>query len=110
MSKTIERFVNVYKNEDVETKYNAGKVYVKNGRCLVNGEQYGAEETFSIGQPVYDENGELLGYLGITLLENLGYSAEMRIPCDVWEICMPSKFCKHGTEIFTYWQNRERSV
>ena len=104
--KTIKRFIDEYENDiDYEAiKYSAGKVSYNNGRYYVSFEQVGARETFSIGQPVYDYENNIMGYLGIVPVDNLYYSSKIRIPVEQWEICLPTEHCKKGKQIFTYWQ------
>ena len=72
---------------------------------LVAEQQSGAEETFSVGQPVYDVDGNLMGYLGIGLFNALDYSCdETRCPVEFWQICLPTSWCSEGKRIVTYWQ------
>lgn len=87
-------------------KYDAGWVYKDCDEFFITDEQAGAEDTFSIGQSVFDKKGNLLGYLGISLLNGLDYCNELgvRIPVETWRICLPTEHCKHGVEIVTYWQ------
>ena len=71
--KTIKVF-NPQEKPDVSLlKYDAGWVYQNGDEFFITEEQAGAEETFSIGQAVYDKEGNLLGYLGISLLKSLNY-------------------------------------
>lgn len=109
MSKTIKKFIDQIKEKEIATKYNAGRIWIVNNEAAINGEAAEAEETFSIGQPVYDEEGNLLGYLGIGILSNLDYATDndIKIPCEFWKICLPTEHCKHGVKVFTYWQNKE---
>lgn len=109
--KEIKKFIDSYKDENVATKYHSGKIWFSKGRYLINGAMVGTEETFSVGQPVFNENGDLLGFLSLHLLTNLNYATddfEGRIPCEIWEIELPTTHCKHGIEVYTYWQNKER--
>ena len=104
--KTIKVF-NIQDKPDVSLlKYDAGWVYKDGDEFFIKEEQAGAEETFSIGQSVFDKEGNLLGYLGISLLKNSEYYNEsgIRIPVEIWRICLPTSYCKHGVEIVTYWQ------
>jgi len=73
--------------------------------------QKGAEDLFSIGQPVFDdtEEGRLMGYLGVDLWEHLNYSTDGRynkieIPAERWRIFCPTKYCEPGKKIILYWQ------
>lgn len=73
--------------------------------------QSGAEKTFSIGQPVFNSKGDQMGVLGIYILGN-DYWEKYHIAgltvMDAWIICMPTKHCKAGEKVYTYWQNKER--
>lgn len=107
----IKRFIDSYKDENVATRFQSGRIWYSDERYLINGAMIGAEETFSVGQPVFNKNGDLLGYLNLHLLTNLNYSTDGfdgRIPCEVWEIDLPTIHCKRGIEVYTYWQNQER--
>lgn len=109
--KIIKKFIYCYKDENVETKYDSGRLWETDDGFLINGAMVGAEETFSVGQPVFNEDGDVLGYLGIALLRNLDYAADDFdgiIPCEVWKIERPTKHCKRGIKVYTYWQNKER--
>lgn len=104
--KTIKVF-NTQEKPDVSLlKYDAGWVYQNGDEFFITEEQAGVEETFSVGQSVFDKKGNLLGYLGISLLKSLDYYNEsgVRIPVETWRICLPTEHCKHGVEIVTYWQ------
>ncbi len=94
-------------NNNVATKYDAGTVCEKDGNFIIGYEMKGAEDTFSIGQPVYDVDGNIMGWLGIGLYSSLNYSSEIRIPCEYWQICLPTKHCVAGKKVYTYWQNKE---
>lgn len=104
----MKRFIDCY-NEDHETKYDAGMVCRAEGDFIIGYEQKGAADTFSIGQPVYDGDQNLMGYLGVTVFRNLDYSTEsgIRIPVETWRICLPTKHCVEGKRVYTYWQNKE---
>lgn len=106
----ISRFIDCYENTDVTTKYDAGHIVHDDDEYIVAYAQYGAENTFSIGQPVYDMDGNLMGYLGIGLYNHLDYSTPkpIRIPCEKWVVLLPTEHCKNGKKVFTYWQNKER--
>lgn len=107
---SIERFIDKYKEKEVETKYSAGIVRENGNDYIIAYNQIGAEKTFSIGQPVYDEERNLIGYLGIGLYRHLDYHTEnnIRVPAEYWKICLPTKYCVSGKKVFTYWQNEER--
>lgn len=111
LTNRAEKFIDHYKDENVETKYSAGTVSKRGGAFLVTFNQIGAEESFSIGQPVYDKENDIMGYLGIGLFEHLDYSTDgqIRIPVEAWMICLPTKHCKEGKKIYTYWQMKENS-
>ena len=111
----IPRFVDQQENKDVATKYDAGHVCVKNNEFMIGYEMKGAQETFSIGQPVFDKDSNLMGYLGIGLYSSLDYSSldysnmiNTSIPVEYWKICLPTSYCKEGKQVYTYWQNKEK--
>lgn len=112
MSETISRFIKQYDIEDIDmaTQYDAGRVCVNNGEYIISYEMQGALNTFSVGQPVFDKDGNLMGYLGIGLYAHLDYatSKSIRIPCEYWKICLPTKYCECGKKVYTYWQNELR--
>ena len=103
------RFVEQIKMKNVATKYDAGTVCEIDGNFIIGYEMKGAEETFSIGQPVYDVDGNIMGWLGIGLYSSLNYSSEIRIPCEYWQICLPTKHCVVGKKVYTYWQYKAES-
>ena len=98
------KFIKQLKIKDVDIQYNAGVVCEENGNYIIGYEMKGAENTFSIGQPVYDKDKNIMGWLGIGLYSTLNYSAEVRVPCEYWQICLPTEFCKVGKQVYTYWQ------
>ena len=102
----MNRFIDQYKIKGISTEYNAGKVRKYGEGFIVAYEQNGARETFSIGQPVYDDEKNLMGYFGIGLYDSLDYSTvtKMRIPVEHWTICLPTKHCVEGKAVYTYWQ------
>ena len=94
-------------------KHNAGSVYhYHDGTFQIGFETNGAAETFSIGQPIFDPEGHMLGYLGIGIYDNLNYADRVKdlqgndIECPVerWVIENPTKYCEHGVPVRTYWQ------
>lgn len=95
-----------------DLKYDAGNIHAHySGDFIVDHAMRGAEETFSIGQPVYTDEGELIGYLGIGLFGNLDYyldNLELRVPVEYWKICLPTKHCNAGVHVNTYYQNLKR--
>ena len=104
----IKEFI---KQENVESgslQYSSGILQYNDDGYLIGYEQKGAEDTFSICQPMFDKNNNLLGYLGIGMYSGLNYTHQphkLNIPCYYWKICKPTKYCKVGIEVFTYWQN-----
>ena len=113
------KFIDQIKQTNIDTQYDAGRVWSDdNGIPFINNQTVGAEKTFSIGQPVYDEEGNLLGYLGASIFKNLNYALDEeilskgvdRIPCERWIICLPTKYCKHGVKVFTFWQYNKISL
>lgn len=100
----------IQKRNPFATEYDAGVVYEREGHYIIGYEMCGAEKTFSIGQPVYDKDGNVMGWLGIGLYRNLDYSIEiMRVPCEYWEICLPTRYCEKGKKVYTYWQQHNGS-
>ena len=84
----IKLFINEYKNKyDKKTlSYTAGEIC--EGGEITN-QQKGAEETFSIGMPVYNKDGNELGKLSIGLFESLNYSTpdlDFKIPVYTWRV------------------------
>lgn len=106
----INRFIDQFESgNEYAIEYRAGVVVVlEEKRFGIGWQQMGAEETFSVGQPVYDKEGNLMGYLGIGLFRNLNYSEKERIPVSYWEICLPTVHCEQGKLVYTYWQNKAR--
>ena len=101
----INNFINQYRSEEMlATKYDAGKVIKCGDQFGICCEMGGAKETFSIGQPVYDKDFNLMGYLGIGFWEHLDYAGDIRIPVERWAICLPTEYCIEGKQVFTYWQ------
>ncbi len=112
LDRNPKRFITCYKETEVSTKYDAGIVVEDGGNFLVGYEMQGARDTFSIGQPVYDKDGNLMGYLGIGVFDHLDYATDgnIRIPVEHWTICLPTKHCEGGKKVFTYWQNKEKGA
>ena len=107
----INRFIDCYQKDGYATDFSSGIVCIYGSGYMVGYEQMGARATFSVGQPVYDEDGNLMGYLGIGLYENLDYATggELdRVPVEHWTICLPTPHCNVNKRIYTYWQNRQR--
>jgi hypothetical protein len=107
----IEAFIN---QEPITDEFilglSAGRVWNYDGRLAVGHEQIGAQETFSVGQPIYDKDNNLMGYLEIGVLNNLNVSVEGKdfhgedIPSFYWGIGKPTKHCEKGKKVYTYWQ------
>lgn len=105
----IRKFITQFnENQIFDTHFDSGHVTCINGNFAITENMTGAEEMFSVGQPVYDVAGNLLGYLGIGLFMNLNYACKIRVPVYYWQICMPTPYCKKGVKVRTYWQNEER--
>lgn len=108
----IKWFVDDILMDEIDEKllqYDAGEVALKDGNYIITNNMLGARELFSIGQPVYDNGGRLMGYLGIGLFNHLNYSdRNMRIPVEYWQICLPTEDCISGKQVFTYWHNRAK--
>ena len=104
----IQEFIKQNGIDDV-LMYDSGFLYEdKKDGFIITGQQYGAEETFSVSQPVYDCDHNKLGYLGIGCFDSLDYTHnphEERIPVYYWKICNPTKYCRNGVKVYTYWQN-----
>lgn len=84
----IKLFINEYKTkyDDKTLSYYAGEV-CEDGD--ITNQQQGAEETFAIGMPVYDESGVELGKLSIGLFKSLNYNTpdiDFKIPVYTWRI------------------------
>ena len=107
----IQEFIQQIKEENAKEKYkvdySAGFVYQNGEALIVTYATKGAEDTFSIGQPIYDSEHNLLGYLGIGLYDTLDYASDIRVPVSFWKICLPTEHCHHGVTVRTYWQNLE---
>ena len=104
----IQEFIYQNSIDKNALKYSSGFVYEEKYGFIINSQQYGAEETFSISQPIYDADHNKLGYLGIGCFDSLDYAHnphEERIPVYFWRIERPTKYCKNGVKVYTYWQN-----
>ncbi len=107
----IPKFIEQLKQlkiKEMDKQYDAGIVCETNGNYIIGYETQGAEETFSIGQPVYDKDKNIMGWLGIGLFGTTDYSLETIIPCEYWQICLPTKYCAVGKKVYTYWQIKEK--
>jgi hypothetical protein len=96
-------------HDDFLLSLSAGYVCMSDGMYTLANFQ-GICETFTIGQPVYDSDNNLMGYLGVGLYKNLDYAHDKdkyngeKIPSEKWEIRNPTKYCQEGKQVFTYWQ------
>jgi hypothetical protein len=84
----IKLFIDEYKTkyDDKVLSYYAGEI-CEDGD--ITNQQKGAEDTFSIGMPIYDESGAELGRLSIGLFENLTYNTpdiDIKIPVYTWRV------------------------
>ena len=84
----IKLFIDEYK-----TKYDEFTLSLSAGEICEDGDitnqTKGAEETFAIGMPVYDEQGNELGKLSVGLFDSLNYHApdiKIKIPVYTWRI------------------------
>jgi len=88
----------------------AGRVSQRDYGFQVAYEQMGAQGTFSIGQPVYNIENQLMGFLSIGLYESLDVHIENKdchgenIPAYFWRIDNPTSACQHGEKVYTFWQ------
>lgn len=82
---------------DFQLGLSAGKVYprIQEGfdniaQGQIGFETVGAQETFAIGMPMFSQNGEYLGRLGIGFYDNLPWAKRdgrgEEIPCHYWKI------------------------
>jgi hypothetical protein len=102
----MNRFIEQIKHS---TEYDAGIVDVIDGNYAIAFETNGASKSFSVGMPIYDKDNNLMGYLGIGLYDGLNYGGtDVRVPCEYWQICLPTIYCKASKKVFTYWQMLER--
>lgn len=86
--KSIKLFIynHQIKYEDEVLAYSAGEV-CQDGS--ITNQQIGAEETFAVGMPVYDEGNNELGRLSVGSFEHLNYHApesDVSIPVHYWKI------------------------
>ena len=109
----IKEFIEQNNIESGDLQYYAGRISSNNGDYIIGYSQRGAEDTFSICQPMFDKDHNLLGYLGIGMYQHLDYTHHPHktdIPCYYWKICSPTQYCQVGIEVFTYWQNYNEEV
>ena len=109
----ILEFIKQYNIEVGSLQYSCGRISSNNGEHIIGYSQKGAEDTFSICQPMFDKDNNLLGYLGIGMYRNLNYTHKpngIDIPCYYWKICNPTQYCQVGIEAFTYWQNYNEEI
>jgi len=109
----IKQFIDVIDTDLDETlsEGKSGIVIFKDGEFQVGYESLWAEEhTFSVGQPIYDSDNNIMGYLGIGLYAFLYHNKNnLEIPCMYWKIYHPTKYCEAGKQIYTYWQMLKRT-
>lgn len=107
---TMDKFVDCYSNNVNEPGVDAGVVgkYLDNFNVICD--KKGIKETFSVGQPVYDRYGHIMGYLGIGLYQYVNYwtDCNIKIPMEYWMICLPTEHCVEGKQVYTYWQHKKR--
>lgn len=74
----FKRFIDQEKPDCDYINYTAGRICCDSSKgskyFLISGQMHGAEDTFSIGQPIYDKDNNLMGYLKIGLCDNLNYT------------------------------------
>lgn len=105
----MDKFINQIKETGIDNSFDAGIVVEINGEYAIGYEMGGAQKSFSVGQPVYDADGNIMGWLGIGLFENLNYdNNDVRIPCEYWKICLHTAYCHTGKKVYTYWQNKTK--
>jgi hypothetical protein len=104
MSVTIKRFVYDLDRvcDDFTLGLDAGYIG-KDG--IIGQQQKGAEDTFSIGMPVYDKDNNEIGRLSIGLFKNLNYATRpddgLDIPVEHWRV---DGYTGEVQNIKTYWQ------
>jgi hypothetical protein len=84
--RTIKLFVYEYDKKYTDSlQYSAGEI-CENGD--ITNQKAGAEETFSIGMPVYDMDNNEIGKLSMCLFDNLNYSLDLdiKIPVETWRV------------------------
>lgn len=93
----------------------AGYIYDDKGTIAY--ETYGAQDTFAIGMPMYDQQGKFLGRLTIDFLTHLNYHVEdengktVEIPSETWRIAgyKPDPNRKETIHPLTYYQLKART-
>lgn len=105
---TIKLFINEYNNkyDDKTLQYRAGEI-CEDGD--ITNQQLGAEETFAIGMPIYDEEGNELGKLSIGLFKNLNYSTPPTITIPVYTWRVDGYRAAKRKRIYTYYQHNRKS-
>jgi hypothetical protein len=106
----IELFYDQEKPDDKWLTYDSGKlVESSSGRLCIAYEERGARMLYSVGQPIYDTDYNLLGHLGIGIYNNLNYcdspnkEHDILIPVYFWSIENQTRFAISGTKVKTYW-------
>jgi len=100
---SIKRFVDDCNTEYPEFNLSLSGGYIDEEGIICNA-QYGALDTFSIGMPIYTEDGEEIGRLSIGLFKNLDYAkkaGELDIPVEYWLV---NDYSGKRQSIKTYWQ------
>jgi len=106
-------FVHQKQVDEKSLEYFAGRIYLNAGRYFIGDQQRGAEEIFTIGQPIYDTDNFLMGYMEIALHKNLDYAGRyngLNIPAEGWAIGHPTAHCQPGKKVVTYWQRWAEKV
>ena len=89
MSKTIKVFVFTHNDKPNEFTLGLSSGYIDERGHITN-QQKGAEDTFAIGMPVYDDEDNFVGHLSIGLFENLNWSDRtsdgQEMPVYYWKV------------------------
>lgn len=105
--KIIKRFIDDFKNDySKNLKYSAGEI-CEDGD--ITNQQQGAENTFSIGMPIYSLDGVEIGKISMGLFHGFNYlrkAGEIDIPVETWRV---EGYKGPRQKIKTYYQiNAER--
>lgn len=90
-SKEYKKFIDHYKDEisDDILAYDKGLIY-EDG--FIHSHQFGAEQGFFVGMPIYSLDNEFLGYLEVGVSKNLDYATDnklhddIKIPVESWRV------------------------
>lgn len=93
----------------------AGYIYDDEGTIAY--ETIGAQETFAVGMPMYDQQGKMLGRLTLDFYDNLDYTMEesdgkeIKVPSEYWRIAgyEPDPDRKETIYPLTYYQLKART-